>query len=99
MYSPLNLHQLATEEYNRALRMAERRRLAAFVLRKQNDLLSLESILNQCKLIGQRSLGLCTVAMEQIVGSAGRIGDFDITFLPRRPITKDRWVHILKALY
>lgn len=99
MNSPLYLHQVATSDYQRALSQANRRRLTSFVLRRQNDLLSLDAILQQCRLIGQRSLGVCTVAMENIIGSAGRTSDFDREFAPRRTVTRERWIDIIKAMY
>lgn len=99
MYSPLELHQLATEEYNRGLRKAAQRRVVSLVLRRQNNLLSLDTLIKRFRIIGQRSLGTQTVAIEQIVGSAGRTEDFDRGFMPKRDLTQNRLVSVLKAMY
>ena len=99
MYSPLHLHQLAISEYERAQSKAQKRRLVAMVRRQRNDLLSLNSIVQSLASHGQHSLGLMTVAVDQIVGSVDRNHDFDRSFLPRTSVTMERWMGIMKAWY
>jgi hypothetical protein len=99
MYSPLQLHQLAMSDYERAQGKAQKRRLIALVRRQRNDLLSLASILKSLTTNGQHSLGLVTVAMEKIIGSVDRNKDFDRAFLPLRSVTMERWLRIMKARY
>lgn len=99
MYSPLDLHQLATEEYNRGLRKAAQGRLVSLVLRRQNNLLSLDALMQRFRIIGQRSLGTQTVAIEAIVGTAGRTEDFDRSFMPKRDLTQHRLISVIKAMY
>lgn len=99
MYTPLQLQQLAQENYENAIRKANRRRLVSLVLRKRNSLLSLDKIARCFKLVGQRSLGVMTVEIEKIVGSAGRAEDFDLAWMPRQTTTMARWMSIIKAAY
>ncbi len=99
MFSPLQLNQMAQEDYHHALRKASQKRLVAIVRRRDNRLLSLESVMNRLHMRGQRSIGLVTVCIDQIVGTAGRTRDFDRSFLPLRQVTKNRWMNIIKAMY
>ncbi|MEO8613455.1 MAG: ParB N-terminal domain-containing protein [Chloroflexota bacterium] len=99
MYSTLQLHQLAMSDYERAQSKAQKRRLVAMVRRQRNDLLSLNAIIQCLTTHGQHSLGLVTVAIEQIVGSVDRNRDFDRAFLPRTGVTMERWLRIVKARY
>jgi hypothetical protein len=97
MYSPLQLQQIAMQEYERAQNQAVKGRLVSMVLRKRNDLMSLDSILKCLSTHGQRSLGLTTVAIDKIVGTVSRNQDFDRNFMPLRQVTMERWIRILKA--
>ena len=99
MYSPLQLHQMAMNEYERAQSKAAKSRLVSMVLRQHNDLISLDTILNCLSTHGQHSLGLVTVAIEKIVGTVNRNEDFDKNFMPRREVTMERWLRIIKARF
>ena len=99
MYSPLQLHQLALSDYERAQSKAQMQRLLSMFRHKRNDLLSLNSIVECLASHGQRSLGLMTVCVEQIVGTVNRSDDFDRHFLPRRAVTMERWLRIKMASY
>ena len=99
MYSPLQLHQLAMSDYERAQGKAQKRRLVAMVRRQRNELLSLSSIIECLTTHGQHSLGLVTVAIDKIIGSVDRNQDFDRSFLPRTGVTMERWLGIMKARY
>lgn len=99
MYSPLQLHQLAMSDYERAQSKAQKRRFVALVRRQRNELLSLNSIIECLTTHGQHSLGLVTVAIDKIVGSVDRNKDFDGAFLPRTGVTMERWLRIVKARY
>jgi hypothetical protein len=44
-----------------------------------------------------RHLGRIEVSVESIVGSSGRINDFDLEFNPLRNELHDRWIHIAQA--
>jgi len=97
MYSPLQLQQMAMTEYERAQSKAAKGRLVSMVLRQRNDLLTLDTILSCLSTHGQHSLGLMTVAIDKIIGTVNRNADFDRNFLPRRAVTMERWLRIVKA--
>jgi hypothetical protein len=99
MYSPLQINQMAMDDYHRALRQAQKHRVTNLVLRRKNNLLSLEAVLARARVVGQRSLGINIVAMDEIIGSAGRAGDFDRDFMPRQQNTMDRWLGVVRAWY
>ncbi|NTU82647.1 MAG: hypothetical protein HGA45_25300 [Chloroflexales bacterium] len=46
---------------------------------------------------GGHDLGHQTVAIDEIVGSEGRAGDFDSRFAPLSERTRDRWVSVAQA--
>ncbi|MFV9505096.1 MAG: hypothetical protein AB4911_11090 [Oscillochloridaceae bacterium umkhey_bin13] len=60
---------------------------------QSHDLVSLGSTKAQ----SGRSLGLQTIAITQIIGSEGRVADFDRNFAPREERTRDRWIQIARA--
>jgi len=68
------------------------------VLRRPNDMLSLEEVRARLNVRGQRHLGHQTVPLDHIVGSEGRYSDFDRSFLPRSDALKQRWSRIDEAV-
>jgi hypothetical protein len=46
---------------------------------------------------GERRLGLQVIALESIVGSVDRTKDFDRSFRPRTPRTRERWERLARA--
>lgn len=81
---------------------ARRRALLGAVLdtlrRRPNKMLSFEEVRARLNVRAQRSLGHQTVAVDHIVGSEGRYGDFDRYFLPRSDVLKQRWSKIDQAM-
>ncbi len=68
---------------------------AALVARRPNELLSFEAVRRSLPMYGSSYLGIQTVPIGQIVGSAtNRYGDFDRAFLPAQVRTKSRWKRI-----
>ncbi|HET6918891.1 MAG TPA: chromosome partitioning protein ParB [Jiangellaceae bacterium] len=47
--------------------------------------------------IGEHRLGLQIVALDTIVGSVGRIRDFDCWFHPRAKVNRQRWIQLALA--
>lgn len=90
---------MAQDDYEHALRKAAQRRLVSLVLRRRNDLLSLDAIMKRLHMRGQHSIGLVTVCLDKIIGTAGRSDDFDRAFYPRREVSPHRWMNIVKAMY
>lgn len=89
--STAQLEQITWSDYYRARFKATLRAILARLLGWRNDLLSLEKILPHLPFRGQHSTGLQTVAIKQIIGSAGRSADFDRAFFPRQVQTEARW--------
>jgi hypothetical protein len=89
--STAQLEQITWSDYSRARFKASLRSIMARLLGWRNDLLSLEKVLPRLPFRGQHSTGLQTVAIDQIIGSAGRNADFDRAFFPRRVQTQARW--------
>ena len=99
MYSSLMLNQLVQSDYAKARRRALLRRVLSFVLRRPNNLISLNTVLEHSRLVSQHSLGLCTVPIRQIVGTMSRGKEFDRIFLPNQSHTESRWMSVMKASY
>lgn len=90
---------LAVNDYYKALSKGFWHRLISQLRRRTYQLLSLETTLNMSHVTGQRSLGLRTVCIDAIVGTAGRVNDFDCGFWPRESVAQERWVSISEANY
>ena len=67
------------------------------LLGKQNNLEALASTENGTKPVQKQGRKIVTVAIEKIVGSEGRVRDFDKAFRPLVNHTRDRWVSIAIA--
>lgn len=90
---------LAHEDFWRAYRRAFWRKLSAWITGKNNALLPYHQVRQEIPFQGQRDLGIQTIPIEKIVGSAGRYRDFDRAFLPTQRQTSERWVNISAARY
>ncbi|CAN5473966.1 hypothetical protein BH10CHL1_BH10CHL1_44950 [soil metagenome] len=93
------IHQLAFNDYERAVYKARWRSLLRWLTRQCNDLLVFDQIRPCLVHRGQHALGLKIVPLDQIVGSEGRARDFDRAFFPRQIHTKERWLSIARAFY
>lgn len=67
------------------------------LLGKQNGLRSLAQTENGTKPMQKQSRKIVNVAVDKIVGSEGRVHDFDKHFRPLVTHTRDRWVSIVVA--
>jgi hypothetical protein len=92
-------HDQAINDYYKALSKGFWHRLFSQLRHRTYQLLSLEATLNASRITGQRSLGLRTVCLDSIVGTAGRVHDFDCGFWPRVSVQQDRWVSVSEASY
>ncbi|MBL8116161.1 MAG: ParB N-terminal domain-containing protein [Anaerolineae bacterium] len=99
MYSSVLISKLAREDFERARRRAIFRHIVAFILRRPNRLVSLNAMLETNELVNQRSLGVRTVPVNQIVGTLSRTHGFDKIFMPDDPFTEQRWISVMKASY
>jgi len=64
---------------------------------KNNSLQTLAKVKNGRKPVQKPGRKIVTVALEKIVGSEGRVHDFDKNFRPLVSHTRDRWVGIAVA--
>lgn len=83
-------------DFTRARRRASLARLAGrFGFGSGRDaLLDFEQEKKRLGAIGERSLGSTVVEVSKIVGSVGRSGDFDASFMPKRAKLKEKWEHV-----
>jgi len=88
---------LAQETFNEARKQVTWRGIKNRLLRKPNRLESFEEVTAQGKLDQQHALGTQTVEIKQIVGSMGRVKDFDREFFPRNSRSFNRWISIALA--
>jgi hypothetical protein len=68
------------------------------LLRKPHRLESFAEVSGKGKLSQQHELGTHPVAIKQIVGSMGRVDDFDREFFPRNSRSFNRWMGIALAV-
>ncbi|MEZ4669418.1 MAG: hypothetical protein R3E39_16045 [Anaerolineae bacterium] len=99
MYSSMMLNQLVQSDYEKVRRQAIVRRVLSFVLRRPNQLISLNALLEHCDVVNQHSLGVQSVPIKQIIGTHSRGKEFDSVFLPNQTHTASRWTSVMKASY
>ncbi len=94
-----SIEQMALEDYQNAVRDGQRRRVANWLTRKEDNLLSFDEISQTLRSKARHEVGLQVIRIDQIVGSVGRCRDFDRAFYPRRISQPERWMRIVKAYY
>jgi hypothetical protein len=71
------------------------REAASLVAHRPNELLSFDAVRRSLPMLGSSYLGVRTVPIAQIIGSAThRYNDFDRAFLPAQVRTRSRWTRI-----
>ncbi len=95
--SLIHLDDHALEQFNLAQQKAFWRGLRSRLLRTCNCLRAFESELAHRHMQSQHDLGVRIVALDDIIGSAGRHRQFDRAFYPLQSHTTQRWLSILKA--
>ena len=90
---------LAQRDLRNALNDGMWRRIIRWLIRKNENLLSFNEVIDafQCK--GSHYAGVQTVAIDNIIGSIGRCRHFDREFYPRRLDDPERWIRIARAHY
>jgi hypothetical protein len=97
----MSIEEQVDKDFERVRRRAFLRRMRAWL---QNDLCSdfLRSFEEARGVLGafiQVPRGIRTVPVEKIVGSVGRVRDFDRAFLPTRASVATRWKRVDRAFY
>jgi hypothetical protein len=93
MSNPNGIGSLAID-FSRARAIANRHQWIDRVLNRSATLPDLANALEGNSLSNQHDSGIRIVETEKIVGSVGRNGDFDRTFMPKRDESKERWLRI-----
>ena len=96
----MDLNEQVDADFTRARRRARLRAVAALIRREHtpNRLLSFEVVRRELSVANKRlHRGTRVVEVEQIVGSVGRWGDFDRSFLPARASVGHKWKRIDRA--
>jgi hypothetical protein len=75
------------------------RKIFAILTSRPNQLQDVETLLGENKTQSSRYSGTQTVQIDQIKGSEGRCGDFDLDFNPIKLHNRDRWLNIALAWY
>jgi len=97
----MDLNEQVDSDFTRARRRALLRRVLAR-LRKNpasNQLLSFDDVRRVLRANNRHHLGRRIVEVEKVVGSVGRWGEFDRSFLPLRASVAQRWKRIDRALH
>jgi len=90
----------AQTDFSRARRSRVLDRLAARMRRKPADfhvILPFEEVVEALGYRGERPLGLQTITLDSIVGTVGRVRDFDRRFRPTSRRTRKRWERMATA--
>ena len=73
--------------------------LVAFLLGRDNSLLPFGQVQRSLRLGEQSYVGVRSVEVDKIVGSANRDQDFDRSFLPRHTHCAERWKRVDQAYH
>jgi ParB-like nuclease domain len=90
----------AEHDFLRTRRRQVLSRLASWLRREPDDvsdILPFDEVVAALGRTGERRLGLQVIALESIVGSVDRTKDFDRSFRPRTPRTRERWERLARA--
>ena len=90
----------AEHDFLRTRRRQVLSRLASWLRREPDDvsdILPFGEVVAALGRTGERRLGLQVIALESIVGSVDRTKDFDRSFRPRTPRTRERWERLARA--
>jgi hypothetical protein len=90
---------VARETFFSALRQSAWDSMCKRLLGKSNGLSSFEDAYREVRLAQQHELGTHPVVIDQIIGSMGRVKDFDRNFFPRNTRSINRWVSIAIAFH
>ncbi len=73
-------------------------RLKAFFLRRPKELLDLNAVKKEIPLGNSHTVGRRDVSIDRIVGTEGRVQDFDRGFHPLCERMRDRWMRVAGAI-
>src|SRR5688500_17429034 len=98
MGDPTAIHR-AQSAFRRARGKAFIRTVSSSLQRRPNRLLAYDEVRERLHVGGPVYKGVQAVAIDQIIGSVDRFGDFDRAFLPSQSFTEERWKNIGRLHY
>ena len=90
-------YNTALNQFKSAVRKGKIFRLKRKILNRQQRLYDLNALKPGLCMRGSFYAGLRVVPISSIIGSEGRIADFDIRFHPMSEDSRERWVNIAMA--
>lgn len=87
----------ASNQFKTACAQGNLFRLKMKVLHRQPFLYDLNTIKSSLQVRGSSYAGIKVVRINTIIGSEGRISDFDSGFHPMREVARERWINIAMA--
>ena len=97
-HNPLADRYEASAAFESALRRGKVRALRQRLLGRTGGLRHLPQVDATTARRPAREARVVNVPLSQIVGSEGRVGDFDSVFNPLNDHTRDRWINIAAAI-
>lgn len=88
----------AVEDFYRARRRAQLNRFVGQLSGGREELVAYEDVRRRLRAVESAERRLEDVPLDRIVGSVGRYRDFTREFLPRRGVTRERWVGVKMAM-
>lgn len=90
-------YQMALDDFRKARRRSTVAHLLGRLTGKSLELLSFQEVTQRLKQAGQHELGLQEIPVRAIVGSVGRVADFDRDFFPLHEQDAQRWARVKAA--
>lgn len=82
--------------FNRAMRRGVWQRLLRRLQRQPIQLVPFEQARQSIEFGQQYERGIRPIPVREIVGSLGRVNEFDRDFMPTKPCVENKWRHILR---
>lgn len=95
--SPMEARRKASMVFARAMSRAKRRTFLKRMTGRTNQLRELAQVSSDERRQARRQTAVVTVPLSKVVGSEGRVRDFDSEFDPVGEHNRDRWVGIAAA--
>jgi hypothetical protein len=93
----VNLRFRLVNLFEKRRRIGIIKKILAFLLRSNSDLLDLNKVISHSSVSGSRYLGIRSISIDQIKGSESRSKDFDDSFNPIHERSRSRWLSVAKA--
>ena len=87
----------AANQFQRARRQAEIRDLWSDLTGTANDLIPFEDLSRHLGVVSRSYGGMQSVRLDRIIGSVDRYADFDRAFLPKKNMSRGKWLGVYQA--